>query len=479
MRKLFATNLIFLLLLNVVVKPTWIFAIDRNVQLVLGAQEYGIYFALFNFSMFLNFLLDLGITNFNNREISFHPYMVLQQFSNILGIKLVLGLIYFAITVGLAFTFGFDSKHMALLVILTVNQFLASLLLFVRSNLNGLHFFKADSVLSVLDKVILIGLLSAILWGNLGFSFTVELFALCQTLSYAVSILLALWLLLGKYRIAIQLSLDRLTVVKLVKKGFPFAVLVLLMTLYSRLDTVLVERLSLEGAVSAGVYAQAFRLFDAFNMYSYLFAALMLPIYSRMLSKHEDIVEIFNFSFHGLLIPVIAIAIPAMIFSHPVMSILYHDYIDISAKALSFLMGSFIFVAFTYLFGTALTAMGSIWLLCRISLVVVITGSIFMVILIPRLGVTGAALANMSANALAALLQGYFFVHNQPGVVQKSSVLKISMYIVLYLVVNLILRYTVGNNLTGFIAALGSSLVIIVGLRLLTIKAIIQFVRSI
>jgi len=282
MRKLFATNLIFLLLLNVVVKPLWIFAIDRNVQIVLGAQEYGFYFALFNFSLLFNFLLDLGITNFNNREISYNPQLISQQFANVLVIKLVLALVYFMVTLGIGVSLGFGKRHIVLLAVLTLNQFLASLLLFIRSNLNGLHLFKADSVLSVMDKAIVIVLVSLLLWGNLNIQLTVEVFALSQTLAYVVAIFIAIWLLQGKYSIAIYREFDRITIVTLIKKGLPFAALVLLMTLYSRLDTVMVERLCPEGAVSAGIYAQAFRLFDAFNMYSYLFAALMLPIFSRI-----------------------------------------------------------------------------------------------------------------------------------------------------------------------------------------------------
>ncbi|MEJ5317434.1 MAG: polysaccharide biosynthesis C-terminal domain-containing protein [Tenuifilum sp.] len=479
MRKLFATNLIFLLLLNVVVKPLWIFAIDRNVQIVLGAQEYGFYFALFNFSLLFNFLLDLGITNFNNREISYNPQLISQQFTNVLVIKLMLALVYFMVTLGIGVSLGFGKRHIVLLAVLTLNQFLASLLLFIRSNLNGLHLFKADSVLSVMDKAIVIVLVSLLLWGNLNTQLTVEVFALSQTLAYVVAIFIAIWLLQGKYSIAIYREFDRITIVTLIKKGLPFAALVLLMTLYSRLDTVMVERLCPEGAVSAGIYAQAFRLFDAFNMYSYLFAALMLPIFSRMMSNQEDITELFNFSFNLILIPVVAVAVPAMIYNRPVMSVLYHEHIDVSSKALVLLMGSFVFVALSYLFGTALTAKGKIWLLCRISLGAVIVSLFSMLILIPRFGVIGAAMANLLANAIASLLQTFFFIRSQGSVISKTSVLKISLYILIYSAFGLMIQYSVGNNLTGFIATLASSLLIVFGLRLFSFRAIINFARGI
>ncbi|HDP75629.1 MAG TPA: hypothetical protein ENN49_07140 [Bacteroidales bacterium] len=479
MRKLFATNLIFLLLLNVVVKPLWIFAIDRNVQIVLGAQEYGFYFALFNFSLLFNFLLDLGITNFNNREISYNPQLVSQQFANVLVIKLVLAIVYFIVTMGIGVSLGFGKRHIVLLAALTLNQFLASLLLFIRSNLNGLQFFKADSVLSVMDKVIVIVLVSLLLWGNLKIQLTVEAFALSQTLAYVVAIFIAIWLLQGKYSIAIYQEFDWITIVALIKKGLPFAVLVLLMTLYGRLDTVMVERLCTDGAVSAGIYAQAFRLFDAFNMYSYLFAALMLPIFSRMMSNQEDITELFNFSFYLILIPVVTIAVPTMIYNRSIVSILYHEHIDVSAKALVFLMGSFVSVGLSYLFGTALTAMGKIWLLCRISLSAVIISLVAMLVLVPRFGVIGAAMANLVANAMASLLQAFFFTRNEAKVIRKASVLKMSLFIVIYTVLGLIIQYIIGSNLNGFLATLALSILVIFGLKLFTIRAIVSFIRGI
>ena len=69
MQKKFVTNLALLLFLNLLIKPFWILGIDRSVQNSVGAADYGMYFALFNFSFLLNIILDFGITNFNNKNI--------------------------------------------------------------------------------------------------------------------------------------------------------------------------------------------------------------------------------------------------------------------------------------------------------------------------------------------------------------------------------------------------------------------------
>ena len=87
MKRKFVTNLALVLFLNLLVKPFWIFGIDRTVQNVVGADGYGFYFSLFSFSLLLNILLDLGITNFNNRSIARDPDKLPGYFSRIVGLK--------------------------------------------------------------------------------------------------------------------------------------------------------------------------------------------------------------------------------------------------------------------------------------------------------------------------------------------------------------------------------------------------------
>ena len=73
MRKKFAGNLLLLIFANVLIKPFWIFGIDRVVQNRIGLAEYGTYLALFNFSFLFGIVLDFGLSNFNNRAVARHP----------------------------------------------------------------------------------------------------------------------------------------------------------------------------------------------------------------------------------------------------------------------------------------------------------------------------------------------------------------------------------------------------------------------
>ena len=87
MKRKFLTNLFILLFLNFLVKPFWVLGIDRTVQNVVGAEEYGFYFSLFSFSIILNILLDFGITNFNNRAVARDHGNLASYLSNIVILK--------------------------------------------------------------------------------------------------------------------------------------------------------------------------------------------------------------------------------------------------------------------------------------------------------------------------------------------------------------------------------------------------------
>ena len=156
MQRKFIQNLFFILFLNLLVKPFWIIGIDVAVQNRVGAEEYGLYYPIFGFSILLNIILDFGITNYNNRNIAQHGHMLRRYFSGIFNIKLLLGVFYFVATLVFGYFIGYREEEIFLLSLLGLNQFLSSLILYLRSNIAGLHLFKTDGILSVMDRVLMI-----------------------------------------------------------------------------------------------------------------------------------------------------------------------------------------------------------------------------------------------------------------------------------------------------------------------------------
>ena len=95
MQRKFILNLILLVFVNLLIKPLYLFGIDRGLQNAVGSNAYGLFYALFNLSFILSVVLDPGITNFNNRHIAQNNHLLTKYFSRISVFKIVLTILYF------------------------------------------------------------------------------------------------------------------------------------------------------------------------------------------------------------------------------------------------------------------------------------------------------------------------------------------------------------------------------------------------
>ena len=413
MNKKLISGLFWVLLLNIIVKPLWILGIEVGVQNAVGAEAYGFYFSIFNFAYIFNILLDLGITNFNTRNIAQHPHLISKHFGGILTIKLLLLALYLVVTFTVGLLIGYNSKQFALLAILTFNQFLNSLILYLRSNFEGLLLFKWDSVLSVLDRLLMIVICGVLLLNTYTRShFKIEYFVLAQTAAYLITTIVALAALLHSrhsHALKLRLRFNKPFSLAILKQSAPFALLVLLMASYNRIDPVLLQRLLPDGDYQAGIYASAFRLLDALTMIAYLFSVPLLPIYSRLVKKEtqnpNEIAETTKSMFSLVWVFSITAAITLSSMATPLMELLYTEHTEISAQVFRILIYGIIPISFTYVFGTLLTANGNLKQLnsfAALSLLINIGCNLW---LIPRFAATGSAWASLIAQSFMALTQ--------------------------------------------------------------------------
>ena len=406
-QKDFIFNIVLLIFLNLLIKPFWILGIDVGVQNSVGAENYGLYFAVFNFTYLFNMLLDMGITNFNNRNIARHQQLLHKHLSGIITLKLLLGVVYMAVVFVVALIIGYRGLQLWFLFWMAINQFLNAFILYLRSNISALLMFKTDSCLSVMDRLLMIIFCGILLWGGVtNEPFRIEWFIYCQTVAYVLTALTALAIVVTKGRVT-RLSWNPTFFLMILKKSLPFAILFLLMSFYNRIDSVMLERLLPEGvgASEAGIYASAFRLLDALVMIAYLFSVILLPLFSKMLKNNENITPIVKSSFSLLFLFSVTSVVLLECFRLPVMDLLYKEHVEESSAVFRFLIAGIIPISFTYIFGTMLTANGNLKLLNITAIAGIVVNMAVNLILIPRMQAEGAAIASLSTQSVVAVLQ--------------------------------------------------------------------------
>lgn len=407
MQKKFVTNLAFLLFMNLFIKPIYILGIETQVQNQVGAANYGVYFAVFNFSLLVAILLDFGITNFNNKNIAQNSHLLTKHFSGLFMLKLVLAIVYIVIVIAIGLLIGYNERMMKLLLVQGFNMFLLYFINYMRSNLAGLHLFKTDAVVSVMDRTLLIMVCALMLFtGILKEPDGIMYFAYAQTFSYFTTAVTAFIIVLGKTH-SFTLKWNRAFSLMILKQSLPYAILTFLMSFYNRIDTVMIERMlpSGVGDVQSGIYAQAFRLLDAANMISFLTAGMLLPIFSRMLKYKESIEPLVKLISTLLLTLAIVVGVGCVFYNEDLMGMLYSVHAKESAHIFSILMLSFIAISTTYIFGTLLTANGNLKQLNIMAACGMVLNITLNVILIKQMEAYGAALSSMITQYLTAIIQ--------------------------------------------------------------------------
>jgi O-antigen/teichoic acid export membrane protein len=417
----FYANLIFLVLINLLVKPLYVFGVDRKVQVLLaedgGGGSYGLYFALFNFSYLFYMLLDLGLTDYNRRAVAREPERLGNFLPNFLAAKMLLVIVYLLLLFAGAWSMGYGPEALRLLVPLAAMQVFLSLLLYFRSNLGGLHRFRLDGLFSVLDRLLMIGLGAALIGGG---SLTVERFAWAQALAYAVASAAcgAVVALLAHRQESVGESqgsrIDRREVVQIFRDSLPFALLVLLMTLYGRMDSIFLERLLPEGigAREADVYARGFRLFDALQNFALLFGHLVAPMFARLLQQNERTETLVRQSFGLLWAFSTTAGIACFFYREQLYGLLYegtghgpHD-----ALVLGLLLLAFGNVSAVYIFGSLLGAGNHLRTLNGIALCALLLNVLLNWWLVPEHLALGAAVAALCTQTLSGAAHLFFGV---------------------------------------------------------------------
>jgi len=120
-----------------------------------------------------------------------------------------------------------------------------------------------------------------IFYGFNGFEGMIAFFSI-QTIGYAIALLLGLFWSKSENTVHQEKPLGEVW-----KSVQWFAILAFVMSIFTRIDSYMISIMAPDTFADAGVYAKSFRLLDASLIFSALLSTLLLPNFSKLISKRK------------------------------------------------------------------------------------------------------------------------------------------------------------------------------------------------
>ncbi len=356
MKKEFLINIIFLLGINLLIKPLYLFGVDLHIQNIVGVDTYGMYKVLFNIAFLMQFVHEPGIQSYNSQNIAKNPDQLGFHLPKILGLKVILGLVYFGLAIGYFVLKGFDPSLMPLMMAVTANLFLSTLFIYLRSNIAGIGKYRIDSLLSTLDKLLMLIILGVLSWVSpYRENFEIIWLAYGQMAAFSISCLVALGILykhLGSFKIAFSWDYTK----KMLRWSAPYALILFSMSAYTRMDSVMLEHILNDNGRESGIYEYGYRFLDALNMIGYLFAALLLPMFAANIKDSKIINDLVDIGLRLMVLITFIGAAATITYRHEIMNWAHADATPYYGEIMLYLMLSFIALSIAYIFGSLLVA---------------------------------------------------------------------------------------------------------------------------
>lgn len=467
-KKVFLFNSIILLLTNFVVRPLYLFGVEMKIQNTVGAEEYGLYFLVFDFVFLFIAINDPGLQAYSSRILSAERSQLKNIFRGILGAKIILSLLFIMVAVLGGLFFGYDERKLKLILLVSSGLVLSSTFLLFRSAIAGAGNYTVDSWISALDRLLMIIILGGLVWFPLsGFNISIESMVIVQLICYIIANLVCLAILF-KHRLIALPKIEWLSLKKILLSTLPFAGVILFTTICNRIDVVMLNELlpKQEALFQSGIYAAGYRFLDAANMMGYLFGALLVPIYANELSNGRSINELFNLAFRILLVLSIIVGIAAISYSKEIFELCYTVQYSKHSNIMSPLMLSLVPITLTNVFGSLILATGKLRYLNYVLLIGIAINVTLNFFVIPKFGAVGSAYTTFVTELF--LIGGSYYLVKllSSATLDKQTLWKSVLFIFCTLALGVAFLYLPFHWLSEMVLLMFISLGIAIGIKL-------------
>lgn len=367
---------------------------------ILGAEQWGVFAYATTLAAFFSIFSDIGINAILTREIAKDRAVKDRYLSTAFYLKIAL---LAASTVLILFAAPFLIKIDGVREIL---PFVA--LLFVFDGLRGFA-LSLNRAFELMEREAAVELATNAAITILGVAVLLiapspQSLAMAYAAGAGIGAIIALWTLRGHFRHVLTRFTAHL-VRPIITSAWPFALLGLLGTIMTNTDVIMMGWIL--SATDVGLYSAALRIVQMLYMVPGLLSGAMLPVFSRLAQdrSRDKMSSLLTTTISLLTLIALPIALGGIILSRHLVDVVFGAEYAGSASALQILFLTILILYPLSPAGNVIFAYDKQKHFIGFIAIGALSNVILNAILIPELGINGAAIATIGAQALA-----YFFV---------------------------------------------------------------------
>lgn len=391
----------------------------------LQPELTGKYFLAVSIAMIFSVLADFGITSVVVREIAKSPEKTVSFTCRALTLKIPFLLLGYACAVSAAWLFGYEMDIIWLTALSGLSLILDSVHLFFYGVLRGHQRLNIESVGMLLGQIITAIIGGIILW----ISPSLMLLMLALVAGSLTNALLSGSILLKRYGIELlSLKWDPYFARQLMRTALPFALAAIFVKVYSYVDTLFISKWL--NATSVGLYGLAYKLTYAFQFLPLAFTAALYPNFSAsVVHNREQLPKLFHRAMWYMMLISIPISLGIWIIAEPLVLLAGSAY-QAAAPVLSVLVFVLIPIFLDFPVGSLLNASNKQSTKTKIMGATMLINIVMNVILIPIVGMLGAAIAAL-VSFIFMLIAGLYFVSKLIPEISLAPIIRDMILIVL------------------------------------------------
>jgi O-antigen/teichoic acid export membrane protein len=407
----------------------------------LGDVGLGKYSFAFAFAGMISVFSDFGITTSMIKDIAKSKVGIKNYFSNVISMKLLFSLLTLGGSCIAIILVAKATDVIFSVFLVAIALFFDNITLAVKSIFTAYERLEYFSFVELMERIIaaLLGVL--VLWRGYGLIPLIFVFVL----SYLTSFILSLFLVIKKFT-RFTLKFDFKLWKRLFRKSLPFWFTTLFMSIYFRVDTIMLA--AMKGYAVVGWYNAAYKIIDAISFIPFVVIAAIFPTMSKFHVTSRNLLEVlYQKAFYYLFLLAVPIGIGVTLLADRFILFVYKQQFTNSALALQILVWALVFMFVNYLMGYLLNSINKQKLFTYSAGICVLVNIIINLILIPLYSYAGAAIATVATEFVNFGLLLYFTFRSKyflnffkllkpvaAGILMGLFVLSISRFHIFYIV---------------------------------------------